>query len=108
VAAERATAQLAERGAGRCSISGALTFETVPWLWEQLTAGGLLQSAQEADLAAVGDADSAGLALLIAWRASRRCAGGDVRFTGTPARLTALAQLTEAGTLLEPAAASGG
>ena len=106
--AERATAQLAERGAWRCASSGALTFETAPWLWEQLTAGGLLQGAQEADLSAVGDADSAGLALLVAWRASRRSAGGDLRFAGTPARLMALAQLTEAGAVLEAATGSGG
>ena len=105
---ERATAQLAERGAGRCAISGALTFETAHWLWEQLTVGGLLQTAQEADLSAVGDADSAGLALLVAWRASRRSAGGDLQFAGTPARIRALAQLTEAGALLEAASAGGG
>jgi len=101
---EKATAQLADRGAGRCRLSGALTLETVPWVWRELATGGLRETAVEADLTAVTDADSAGLALLIAWSASRRAAGGPLRFTGTPARLIALAQLTDAGALLEPAA----
>lgn len=103
MAGQRATAQLAERGAGRCALSGALTFETAPWLWQQLQSGGLLNAADEADLAEVGDADSAGLALLVAWRASRRAAGGDLRFTGMPAKLAALAQLTDADAALESA-----
>jgi len=104
---ERATAQLADRGAGRCTLSGALTLETVPWVWQELTAGGLRDAAVEADLTAVTDADSAGLALLIAWSASSRAAGGQLHFTGMPARLVALAQLTDAGALLEPAAGAG-
>ena len=102
---ERATAQLADRGAGRCTLSGALTLETVPWVWRELATGGLRETAVDADLTAVTDADSAGLALLIAWSACRRAAGGSLHFTGMPARLAALAQLTDAGALLvEPAA----
>ncbi|HXR52490.1 MAG TPA: STAS domain-containing protein [Steroidobacteraceae bacterium] len=104
---ERATAQLADRGAGRCTLSGALTLETVPWVWQELSAGGLRETAVDADLTAVTDADSAGLALLIAWSASSRAAGGQLHFTGMPARLVALAQLTDAGALLEPAAGAG-
>jgi phospholipid transport system transporter-binding protein len=101
---EKATAQLADRGAGRCKLSGALTLETVPWVWRELETGGLRETAVDADLTAVTDADSAGLALLIAWSASRRAAGGQLHFTGTPARLVALAKLTDAGALLESAA----
>ncbi len=54
------------QGEGRCAVAGALTFETVPVLWRQLEAGGLLNAARDADLAGVTDADSAGLALLVA------------------------------------------
>jgi len=107
MSAQRATAQLAERGAGRCALSGALTFETAPWLWKQLESGGLLRTADEADLSDVGDADSAGLALLVAWRAGRRAAGADLRFIGMPAKLSALAQLTDAEAALESAAGPG-
>jgi phospholipid transport system transporter-binding protein len=96
VSVTRATAQLAERGEGRCALSGALTLETAPWLWKQLSEGGLLTGAKEADLAGVTESDSAGLALLVAWRASRQQAGGDIVLVNVPERLRALAALTGA------------
>jgi phospholipid transport system transporter-binding protein len=99
----RATAQLAEREAGRCALSGALTLETAPWLWRELATGGLLSSANEADLSGVTESDSAGLALLVAWRATRRQAGGDLAFQSLPQRLLALAALTGAHGALGPA-----
>jgi phospholipid transport system transporter-binding protein len=92
----RATAQLADRGAGRCTLSGSLTLETAAWLWRELQAGGLLATAVEADLSGVTESDSTGLALLLAWRANRLQARGDLGFTGVPQRLDALAALTGA------------
>lgn len=98
---QRATAQLADRGDGRCALSGALTMETVPWAWRQLQEGGLLKSARSAELAGVTDADSAGLALLVTWRASCAAAGAQLRFENVPERLLALARLTDAQALLQ-------
>jgi phospholipid transport system transporter-binding protein len=98
----RASAQLVERGEGRCALVGALTLETAPWVWQQLQAGGLLAAAREADLAGVTDADSAGLALLVAWRGSCAAAGNNLGFRALPVRITALAQLTGAGAALGP------
>jgi phospholipid transport system transporter-binding protein len=92
----RAPAQLADKGDGRCAVSGALTLETVPWLWQQLQVGDLLTLAREADLGGVTDADSAGLALLIAWRGSCAAGGGQLQLRGVPARIRALAGLTGA------------
>jgi len=92
----RATAQLAERGEGRCTLTGSLTLETAPWLWRELKTGGLLTAATEADLSGLVESDSTGLALLVAWRACRRRTGGDVSFTGLPQRLQLLAALTGA------------
>ncbi|MEO6186397.1 MAG: STAS domain-containing protein [Steroidobacteraceae bacterium] len=100
----RAPAELAEKGDGRCAIAGALTMETAPWLWQQLKAGGLLTTAKEADLAGVTDADSAGLALLVAWRGSCAAAGGSLGYRALPARIMALARLTGA----EPALGTDG
>jgi phospholipid transport system transporter-binding protein len=97
----RATAQLSEKGEGRCALSGALTFETAPWLWQQLREGAWLQKARDADLSGVTDADSAGLALLIAWRAAAGAGGGALRFHSPPQRLLALARITEAESLLQ-------
>ncbi len=98
----RATAQLDERGEGRCTLSGALTLETAPWLWRELTVGGLLTGAAEVDLSGLAESDSAGLALLVAWRASRRQAGGELNFTNQPQRLRLLAALTGAQGALSP------
>ncbi len=75
-------------------MAGALTFETVPVLWRQLEAGGLLNAARDADLAGVTDADSAGLALLVAWRGNCAVAGGNLDLRALPARIVALARLT--------------
>jgi phospholipid transport system transporter-binding protein len=97
----RATAQLAEKGDGRCAISGALTFETAPWLWKQLREGAWLGKAREADLSGISDSDSAGLALLITWRAAVGAEGGVLRFESVPERLLALARLTDAEALLK-------
>lgn len=97
----RATAQLADRGEGRCALSGALTFETAPWLWRQLGEGGLLRSARVADLSGIAAADSAGLALLVAWKAAAAAQDGQLRFDAVPERLLALARLTDAQSLLE-------
>lgn len=92
--------QLAARGEGRCSVSGVLTLETAPALWKQLKADGLLGSAREADLSGVTDADSAGLALLVAWRGHCLAAGGSLGFQGLPPRIVALARLTSADAAL--------
>lgn len=102
---QQATSQLADRGEGRCAVSGALTLESVPWLWKELQTLGLLASAREADLSGLSTSDSTGLALLIAWRARCRSNGGDLVFTAVPERLLALARLTEAEGLLQQAQA---
>lgn len=90
------SSQLADRGGGRCALSGALTLESAPWLWKELEDGGLLGAAVEADLSGVDTVDSAGLALLVAWKAYCRRQGNQLVFTGIPERLRALAALTGA------------
>jgi phospholipid transport system transporter-binding protein len=91
---------LATTGEGRCAITGVLTLETAPSLWKQLQADGLLRNAREADLSGVTDADSAGLALLVAWRARCLAEGGALGFQALPARVVALARLTSAESAL--------
>jgi anti-anti-sigma factor len=104
VSADRGISELADRGGGRCELSGELTLASVPWLWQELSEGGLLGGAREADLAGVAAADSAGLALLVAWKAECRRNGGELRFSAVPPRLAALAALTGAQDLLQGAA----
>jgi phospholipid transport system transporter-binding protein len=94
-------AQLRDVGNGECVVSGALTFRSCDALWAALEAGGALHSARQADLSGVDAADSAGLALLLAWRAARIGAGGDLRFDSVPQRVRLLARLTGAEALLD-------
>jgi phospholipid transport system transporter-binding protein len=94
------------RGEGRCAVAGALTFETVPALWQQLKANGLLDAGCEADLTGVTDADSAGLALLVAWRGNCAVAGGNLALQAVPPRIVALARITDGEAALGPV--SGG
>jgi phospholipid transport system transporter-binding protein len=89
-------AGLTSAGEGRCAITGPLTLETAAGLWQQLKAGGLLDGAREADLAGVTDADSAGLALLLAWRSQCLTAGNQLEIRSLPPRILALARLTSA------------
>jgi len=98
------TSQLADRGQGRCALSGALTLQSVPWLWKELEGAGLLSGAHEADLTGITNADSAGLALLLAWKAACSKQGTRLQLVGVPERLVALAALTGAGPALEPGA----
>jgi len=69
-------AQLQPVGEGGWSLCGPVTFDTVPRLWPQglnLASSG---AGVQVDLAQVQAIDSAGLALLLAWRAG---AGNRVR-----------------------------
>jgi phospholipid transport system transporter-binding protein len=77
-------------------VAGDLTLATAGTLWRQLRANGLLRGASSVDLGQVRGSDSAGLALLIAWRASCRASGGDLVVKDVPERLVALARLTGA------------
>jgi phospholipid transport system transporter-binding protein len=81
---------------GHCAVTGLLTLETAAELWKQLKNSGLLRGAREADLSGVTDADSAGVALLVAWRSHCIAAGGTLAFQALPARVVALARLTSA------------
>lgn len=86
---------------GRCTLTGVLDFASVAGLWRELEKGGWLVTATSVDLSRVAQADSAGLALLIAWRAARTCAGGALHFEAVPERLQALARITDAQSLLD-------
>ena len=100
---ETGTSQLADRGHGQCVLSGPLTLAGLPWLWKELETTGLLVNAREADLSEVQEADSAGLALLMAWSAHCRQQGGHLVFRGVPQKLLALARLTGAEAALAQA-----
>ncbi len=85
--------ELLRDGKSRFRVDGDLTFETVPELWHQAPArfAGITGDTLTVDLTAVRRADSAGLALLVAWVRWGRQRGVRVRFTRPPKSLQALA-----------------
>ena len=84
------------------AITGDLTFDSVPDLWQDARA--LLTStalaSQVVDLAAVGRADSAGVALLVAWLGLARQRGHSVQFINPPEQMRVLVQITGLAELL--------
>jgi len=86
-------------------LRGTLTFDTVPLLWRdsaRLLAGGKLGGAT-VNLAGVERADSAGLALLVAWLAQAAVAGQRLAYEAIPERLLAIARISEVESLLSQA-----
>lgn len=93
-------AQLQPVGEGGWSLCGPVTFDTVPRLWPQglnLSSAG---AGVQVDLAQVQAIDSAGLALLLAWRGRAQGRGGRLDYRNAPERLLALADLTDTTGLL--------
>ncbi len=75
------------------TVSGALTLETVPALYQN--SAGWFAGAGELilDLAQVDRADSAGLALLIEWLRLAKAAKRTLRFTNIPAPVQTLIRI---------------
>ena len=92
--------ELQDAGGGRFSLSGAMTFRTVERI---LREGEQLFEAHtrlEIDLSGVEKADSAGLALLLEWITWANHTVREIRFTGMPERVLAIARTTEVEALL--------
>lgn len=84
-------------------VSGELVFATAADLLSQFDQLQVADRALTIDLSAVGDCDSAGLALLLEWqdRAHRR--GGRVRYLALPEPLLGIARLSNAADLIAAA-----
>jgi|GEM_PF-1099265 Predicted NTP binding protein (contains STAS domain) len=77
-----------ERTDATLSVSGSLTFSTVPEVGGQLAR--LVGDAERINLAAMERIDSAGVALLLEAMLSARQAGRSLRLEGVPSRMRAL------------------
>ena len=86
----------------RIAISGELIFDSVPVLWQEIQS--MLNSAsttiEVVDLVAVKRADSAGVAMLVAWLGLARRLGHSVRFINTPEQIRILVRVTGLSELL--------
>jgi phospholipid transport system transporter-binding protein len=72
------------------AVSGALTFDTVPALYQSSAAWFAGEGELTLDLAGVSRCDSAGLALLIEWLRRARHADRPLRFANLPAQVQTL------------------
>jgi phospholipid transport system transporter-binding protein len=92
---------------GRIVVSSPLTFETARRVCE----AGLRCISRDGspmivvDFAGVPDADSAGLAVLIEWRRQAWLQRQRLNFANLPAKVSAIAKLSEVSELLEDVAA---
>ncbi|MEO7773939.1 MAG: STAS domain-containing protein [Steroidobacteraceae bacterium] len=95
------TAHLRREAEDRFTLTGEITFATVPQLSEY--GSELLQGSGERhlNLAGVERTDSAGLALLVDWLARAREAGISLHYQSMPKKLRSLAQISEVDELLE-------
>jgi phospholipid transport system transporter-binding protein len=93
--------ELIDNGDGNFSLKGEMTF---------VTAGDILRDSEqpfekhtriEVDLSGVTDTDSAGLALLLEWITWANHTVREIRFTGVPPIIDAIARTTEVDNLLK-------
>ena len=89
---------------GRYQVSGPLTFDTVLDLLSMSADWGARRDPLVVDLAGVGRADSAGLALLIEWLRAARAAGRPLTFVHVPRKLQTLIEVSDLAGVIPQAA----
>lgn len=87
-------------GEGRFSVSGEMTFDTAEKMLR--TSENLFDDHTqiEVNLTEITDSDSAGLALLLEWVTWANHSVREIRFTGVPEKIIAIARTTEVEPLL--------
>lgn len=88
------TGQIRQVEPDQYALTGPLTFDSVPLLWQE---GLQLEGRQPCvilDLSGVTRTDSAGLALMIEWMREAKQKNGGIRFRNVPVQLRAIAGAT--------------
>jgi phospholipid transport system transporter-binding protein len=91
---------LEDLGEGRFALSGEMNFKTAEKILQASEDPFEEHTQIEVDLSGVTDSDSAGLALLLEWVTWANHSVREVRFTGMPERILAIAKTTEVEKLL--------
>lgn len=91
---------LEDRGEGRFSLSGEMSFDTAERILKQSEDPFEEHTQLQIDLSGVTESDSAGLALLLEWVTWANHTVREIRFTGMPDRVLAIARTTEVERLL--------
>lgn len=92
---------LEDFGEGRFALRGEMTFDTAEKILRQSEGPFEEHTQLEVDLSGVTDSDSAGLALLLEWVTWANHSVREIRFTGVPRKILAIARTTEVEGLLE-------
>lgn len=92
--------ELEDKGEGRFAIIGEMTFDTAERILRESEEPFEEHTQLEVDLSGVTASDSAGLALLLEWVTWANHTVREVRFTGLPERVMAIAKTTEVEGLL--------
>ena len=92
--------KLDDRGDGHFAVSGEMTFKTAEKLLRASEKPFEEHTRLEIDLTDVNQSDSAGLALLLEWVTWANHTVREIRFTGMPERILAIARTTEVEDLL--------
>ena len=93
--------ELNDLGDGRFELSGAMSFATVDRILDASQRPFQRYQSVEVDFSGVSKADSAGLALLLEWKAWARQRSIPIIFTTVPDSVLAIAQTTEVNHLLQ-------
>lgn len=92
--------ELRDLGDGRFALSGELSFANADRILEVGAIAFRRHDQVEVDLSGVERADSAGLALLLEWKAGARRRKTSIRYEALPEGLLAIARLTDVDALL--------
>jgi phospholipid transport system transporter-binding protein len=91
---------LQDQGEGRFALSGDMSFETADRILRSSESLFRQHVALEIDLSEVGKADSAGLALMLEWKAQAAQRGAVIQFIDIPDSLLAVAKTSEVSDLI--------
>jgi len=91
---------LEDRGEGRFALSGEMSFDTAERILKESEEPFEEHTQLEIDLSGVTLTDSAGLALLLEWVTWANHTVREIRFSGMPERVLAIAKTTEVEGLL--------
>nr|VFK41566.1 MAG: phospholipid transport system transporter-binding protein [Candidatus Kentron sp. SD]VFK47627.1 MAG: phospholipid transport system transporter-binding protein [Candidatus Kentron sp. SD] len=97
-----ANADLRAAGQGKFSLSGELTFASVPYLWRKGKYPFPDADRVALDLGEVTHSDSAGLALMLEWLRQSRIRSAALEFRNVPKQMLSLARTAGIDSLLRP------
>lgn len=92
---------LEDLGGGRFSLNGRMAFDTAGQILRDSEEPFQEHTRIEVDLSGVEETDSAGLALLLEWITWANHTVREIRFTGMPEKIIAIANTTEVDHLLK-------